>query len=153
MLRQQAISHHIALQHCSSASLRAPPVSIAACTSLLLSVYLKESEVGRPSDVPHDAGGALNAHIQQRGRDGSQGRISRSALARGSALPHQRGACTRDDGAHVCKVHIDQPWHLQTCCTSSAGLQQLAVCLHAATSWHDRLHDITPQLMTMTDGQ
>ena len=82
----------------------------ACCTTW---ADLKQGEVGRAGDVPDNACGSLNAHIQQWGRDGSKGCVTCPGLARGPALPHQGRSCPCHDGTHICKVHIDQPWHLQ----------------------------------------
>ena len=70
-------------------------------------VDLEQAEVAAAGDVQEDAGGALDARLEQRARDRGAGGLGGAVLARRRADAHQRRAGLAHDRAHVGEVEVD----------------------------------------------
>ena len=130
-------------------------------------VHLVQRQVLAARDVPHDAGGAVDAEVEQRRGDGGGGRLACAVLARGATDAHQRRARVRHHGAHVGEVHVDQPGERDDIADAAHALAQDVVrqeerVLHRQRSVHrgeqavvgddDQRVDVAPQPLHRVHG-
>mmetsp|Transcript_2733 Transcript_2733/g.4361 ORF Transcript_2733/g.4361 Transcript_2733/m.4361 type:complete len:219 (+) Transcript_2733:2577-3233(+) len=71
-------------------------------------VHFVQGEVLRPRDVPHDTGRAVDAQVQQRGRDGGGSGFARAVFPSCATNAHERRTSVGHHSAHVRKVDVDE---------------------------------------------
>ena len=67
-----------------------------------------KGEVLASGDVPNDAGGAVDAEVEERRGDGSRGSLARAVLAGGATDTHQRRARVRHHRADIGEIDVDE---------------------------------------------
>ncbi len=74
-------------------------------------VELVQPEGSAAGDVEQDAGGAVDAHVQQRAGHGGLGGLDGPVVAAGPADRHESRSSFRHDPAHVGEVEVDVAGH------------------------------------------
>ena len=67
-----------------------------------------QSQIAAAGDVSNNAGGAVDAQIEQRGRNRGFGSFARAVLAARTTDTHERRASVRHHGAHIREIDVDQ---------------------------------------------